>query len=516
MQLRRTGSALFLGLLVAGASVGVTAGAAPAASGASGASEAVPTVTGPVTGGKGTPNLTAPTLPPDAGYVIEEFLIAGEATAYTSAVPLTSDGEWTVEPASTAPYKTRLYVARPADPKDFNGTVFVEWLNVSAGFDTAASWNMAHIGLLREGTAYVGVSAQSVGVQGSGAATVTGGLPGGGLKAADPERYGSLVHPGDSYSYDIFSQAGRAVRGDGAVKPLGDLKVKRVIASGESQSAGRMVTYIDAVHPIAREYDGFLIHSRFHNGAPLSQAPLADIPTPTPTFVRTDVSVPVLVFQTESDIGPLGGGASVQRDTKRVRTWHVAGTAHYDAYGVGPGFADPGDGSAERTLLDVSTATFGPLNCAAPINAGPQYAVLMAGMTGLDRWVRTGTPPASSPRFEFTTGTPTVGNDGNPRPTFTLTRDDDGNVIGGIRTPFVDAPRARIDGEPGQGPSFCRLFGNTVPFSAATLDARYGSRAKFLAAFDAATKRAVTRGYVLPEEAKKWKQAIREVPYAGS
>ena len=29
------------------------------------------------------------------------------------------------------------------------------------------------------------------------------------LKHADPERYGTLVHPGDSYSYDMYRQAGR-------------------------------------------------------------------------------------------------------------------------------------------------------------------------------------------------------------------------------------------------------------------------------------------------------------------
>lgn len=504
---RRTASVLIVSTALA-----IVLVAAPAVA----ASASLPTVTGPVTGGKGSPNLVGPTVSPESGYVVEEFFISGDATAYTSATPLTSDGKWTVEPAGTAPYTTRLYVVRPADPEDFNGTVFVEWLNVSAGFDTAASWNMAHVGLLREGAAYVGVSAQSVGVQGSGAATVTGGLPGGGLKGGDPERYGTLSHPSDSYSYDIFSQAGRAVRGQGPVKPLGDLKVERVIAMGESQSAGRMVTYIDAVHPVAKVYDGFIVHSRFGNGAALSQAPLADIPTPNPTLIRTDVSVPVLVFETETDIGPLGGGSSVQADSKKVRTWHVAGTAHSDAYGVSFGFGDVGDGTAERALLDLSTGTLGPLNCSAPINAGPQYAVFTAAATSVDRWVRGGRPPTTSPRFTVTPGTPTTATDGSVRPTYVLERDEDGNVTGGIRTPFVDAPRARIDGEPGQGPSFCRLFGNTVPFDAAALDARYGSRAKFLAEFDAATKRAVKGGFVLPQEAKKWKAAIREVPYGGS
>ena len=74
-------------------------------------------------------------------------------------------------------------------------------------------------------------------------------------------RYASLNHPGDSYSYDMFSQAGQAIR-DHAGLVLGGLRPDRVIAAGESQSAGRLVTYIDAVHPLAGVYDGFLVHSR--------------------------------------------------------------------------------------------------------------------------------------------------------------------------------------------------------------------------------------------------------------
>ena len=82
-----------------------------------------------------------------------------------------------------------------------------------------------------------------------------------------------LSHPGDSYSYDIFSQAGQAIRANSA-QILGGLTPNELIAAGESQSAGRLVTYIDAVQPLAHVYDGFLVHSRGAAGAPLSQSPL--------------------------------------------------------------------------------------------------------------------------------------------------------------------------------------------------------------------------------------------------
>ena len=35
-------------------------------------------------------------------------------------------------------------VYRPEDPADFDGTVVVEWLNVSSGFDVAVDWSGAH------------------------------------------------------------------------------------------------------------------------------------------------------------------------------------------------------------------------------------------------------------------------------------------------------------------------------------------------------------------------------------
>src|SRR5215468_9056360 len=80
----------------------------------------------------------------EVGYTQEEFFISGTATAYTSANPLTSDGKWTATPASTAPYKTRILVYKPTNPQKFNGTVVVEWLNVSGGLDAAPDWVQAH------------------------------------------------------------------------------------------------------------------------------------------------------------------------------------------------------------------------------------------------------------------------------------------------------------------------------------------------------------------------------------
>jgi len=76
---------------------------------------------------------------------------------------------------------------------------------VSAGLDSAPIWLAAHDELIREGYAWVGVTAQRVGVEGGAGAIV----PNLDLKHADPDRYSTLVHPGDSYSYDMYRKPGR-------------------------------------------------------------------------------------------------------------------------------------------------------------------------------------------------------------------------------------------------------------------------------------------------------------------
>ena len=466
---------------------------------AAGGTGEVPTVSGPVTGGKGSISLAAPGVDLVPGYVGEEFFVEGTATSYKPVGTLGPDGKWAVEPNGTAPFRTRIVVYRPEQASDFNGTAIVEWLNVTAGFESAPDWGNSHTWMAREGVAWVGVSAQVGGVQG-GAATVAG-VPAGGLKAADPDRYGTLEHPGDEFSYDIFTQVGRAVAGDAALSPLGDLKPKRVIAAGESQSAFRMVTYINAVHPLAKVFDGFLVHSRSESGAGLGDSgefSLGGAEMPDIAVIRSDNKTPVLTFQTETDLVELGYLPARQKDTKHFRLWEVAGASHADLYTGRLGFTDTGDGSAERALLDPTTADGGPLACAQPVNTLPAFAVLNAAMSHLERWVRDGTPPPKAPRIETADGA--------------LVRDEHDNAKGGIRTPSIDVPLATINGERNQGGSFCGLFGRTIAFDDATLAALYPSQQAYVKAFDRATSKAVRAGYLLPKEADHLRAAARDLP----
>jgi len=110
------------------------------------------------------------------GYKQEEYFLSGTATAFTNVNELAPDGRWQVEPGATAAYTTRIVIYSPISPAAFSGTVFVEWLNVSAGFESQPTWGAGHTEILRAGHAWVGVSAQLAGIEGSPDALLPMGL----------------------------------------------------------------------------------------------------------------------------------------------------------------------------------------------------------------------------------------------------------------------------------------------------------------------------------------------------
>jgi hypothetical protein len=453
-----------------------------------------PTITGPITSPGG-----AFVTPPSGldlsqfGWVEQEFFVSGTARAYRSALPLGADGNWTATPdGATAPYKTRVLVRRPTSPRKFNGTVIVEWLNVSGGLDAAPDWTFIQTLVRRDGYAWVGVSAQFQGVQG------TGGPIGLNLslKSVNPARYGSLSHPGDSFSYDIFTQVASALRQPNGPAPLGPLHPRRLIAVGESQSAFRLTTYVNAIQPIANAYDAVLIHSRGGGSAQLSQSPQTVVDTPAVVHVREDIDVPVLMLQTETDLVTLGYHPARQPDTGKIRTWEIAGTAHDDAYGLAFGPADAGRAALDTTYTAPVTSIFGVINCSSPINQGPQHYVVSAAVRKLHRWARTNKVRGGhAPRLEVAAGTPPV-----------IQRDQLGNALGGIRTAQVDVPIATLSGLGQTGGSFCALFGTTVPFDDATLASLYPSHDEYVRRVLRATRAAVRDGFILPADV----EAIRQ------
>jgi hypothetical protein len=125
--------------------------------------------------------------------------------------------------------------------------------------------------------------------------------------------------------------------------------------------------------------------------------------------------------------------------------------------------------------------------------------VINAALHQINRWVKTGTPPPIAPRLQATSApgvSPVV-----------FATDAHGNTRGGIRTPFVDAPIAKLTGTgnataPGGPPTsgFCSIFGQTIPFSNAQLSAQYPTHNDFVRDFAiAAFKAVLSRHLMLPD-----------------
>lgn len=427
------------------------------------------------------------------GWVTSEHLVTGTAPAYEEAEPRTEDGHWSARPTTDAEFTTRIVIHRPRDVGRANGTVVVEWLNVTGGLDVPAVLMPTHRQLSRSGCTWVGVSVQRVGIEGGGI------MPGMGLRDTDPERYGALSHPGDAHAFGIFGAVGAAL--PTFLRDTLGLPVERLLATGASQSAFYLTTYVNAVDPGDRVFDGFLLQGRAGAGAPIDGfAPESINPANAQTaetrrarlrgadVIRDDVRVPVVVVQSETDVfGALAFLPARQPDGARFRLWEVAGASHCDTYFLGASPRDDGSLTADEMLRLLGDTRPDGFGLPVPMNSGPQmHYVLQRAFDALDTWVRDGVAPPSADRIELDGGGPA--------------RDEHGIARSGIRTPWVDAPVAALSGL-GQPGHLVDLFGSTREFDADELARCYpGGRDEYVERFDAATHAAIAAGFVLEHD----------------
>jgi hypothetical protein len=397
------------------------------------------------------------------------------------------------------PFKSRMIVRRPVDPAKFNGTVIVEWMNASSGADLDVDYASVLPLLQRQGYAYVGVTAQKVTVDF--------------LRKRNPERYASLTMTDDqaqNAAFEVMSQAGQALKGKfRGVDPLGGLKAKVLIATGQSQSSGRLTTFVNSVHAekLAPVFDAVVLHS---GGAAPTRFPL-----------------PILKLNSENEAPGYWAGRGTA-DPNYVY-WEVPGTAHQPLEGTEPSLR----------LLDMSRSPEGFPRCPFPYQGAggpvPIDPVLRAGIVGLDRWVRTGRRPLpAAPLIEMTappadaapTADPFALRGGNRG---VIVRDRYGNALGGIRMPQQEVPTGRntpstgcsatIGGRTvvlGSYPQWDAFDGGKDPAvdpedtvnasEPESAKAVYGSHANYVAKFDKATDAVLAQGFILPADADAMKR----------
>jgi hypothetical protein len=382
------------------------------------------------------------------GYTEQEYFVSGTATSAAG---------------TRAPYTTRIIVTRPK--AHFNGTVLLDWANVTAQFENAVDTMEARQMLMREGFAYVFVSAQSAGLCCSPLTP----------KVWDPVRYAAIAHPGDEYAADMFSQVAKALRtkAKGHLDPMPGLTVRHVLAAGQSQSASKLYSYVQTTQAGAGVIDGFLIHG---GGSKTFDKPL---------------TVPVLHLLSDRE-------AATDKPTTdpRYRLWEVAGTAHSDfwigyqsVFGLGPRVADqPAQSKSAYAATMDAAGNYGQVlhpmlaTCVLAGSTMPMHYATSTALHQLNAWVQTGRAPRPTPRFAFdASGAQAL--------------DAHGNTLGGIRMPPIEVPVATYKS------NACPLGGLTVPDTDAQLTAAYGTFASYQAKMRVATDTAVRRGWLLPADA---------------
>ncbi len=396
------------------------------------------------------------------GYVEEEYFIEGTGNRYTTSAMETGS---VID--SGHRYRTRLIVRRPTDASKFNGVVVVEWINVTGGPDKDIDWWQSGVHLVQNGYAFVVVSAQQMGIDT--------------MKEWSPQRYSSLdiTHDGmvanDDLSYDIFSAVGRAINRIGEATPAGQvdilngLKAEQIIATGHSQSASRLATYLNSVHPLEPIYDGVIVHGGGGR-------------------IRDDQDVKIFKLMAETDMPRRA--AEPQPASANFRQWEVAGASHVDiAFEV--------EYARVRNLregLPIAAAAARDPGCELPAHSRvPFRDVMDAAFEHMVTWIRDDVPPPTAEPLQVA----------HMMPELEFARDERGNILGGIRLAEHAVPTARNTGMNNGSNRFCFLYGSHEPFDAATLKALYPNHSSYVAAVRAVAEQNVRDGYILPEAAER-------------
>ncbi|PCJ26380.1 MAG: hypothetical protein COA96_05085 [SAR86 cluster bacterium] len=395
------------------------------------------------------------------GYIEEEYFIEGRANRYSSSelenAEILDQGHR---------YKTRLIVRRPESAADFNGIVVVEWVNVTGGTDKDIDWWQSGTHFIRNGYAFVVVSAQQLGIDTT--------------QAWSEQRYAGLdtTHDGmvanDDLSYDIFSAVGKAINrvgentAQGGVDILGGLKAEQIIATGHSQSAARLATYLNTIHPLEPVYDGVMVHGGGGR-------------------IRDDQQTKIFKIMSETDMPRRA--ANPQPNTNTFRQWEIAGSSHVDV----PFEIEYAKVRNLREGLSPDNAQPRDQGCALPTYSHvPFRDVMNAAFEHLVVWIRDDIAPPTADPLQVA----------QMMPNLELARDEYGNVLGGIRLAEHVVATAKNTGMNTGSNRFCFLYGSYESFDEATLDKLYPSHEAYVNAVKEVVEQNLADGYILPYAAE--------------
>jgi hypothetical protein len=253
-------------------------------------------------------------------------------------------------------------------------------------------------------------------------------------------------------------------------QPLHGFRVKRVFATGYSQTGGFLVTYINFIRPLATAhlddgtsvFDGYLIGDGDAFQTPLNQC-AAYLPPAVRIIQPRPEPVISVVTQTLVGYNSVVRRADMDSPGDRYRRYEVPGASHLTQRQM-----DFSPTDEDRARTGVSPAA---KNCIEVAQYGisdfPSEYIMNGAFANLDAWVGEGQgyipPKAHWITLDAVFHLPLL--------------DQYGNAIGGVRTPYLDVPIATYYGESHAADQMsiymCNLTGYKVPFGASLLRQLY-------------------------------------------
>lgn len=448
----------------------------------------------------------------DYGYTEREFFQSGRANVYDLGA-----GERAVVATPGHRYTTRLLVRYPSDPAKFSGRVFIDILNASSGVDLEDVWRRSWKHMMLSGDAYIGITSK--------------GLTAHALKKFDPARYAGIDWQVDGVNedglfWDMLSQLGTQLRQPGTGGLLGTLTPKWVYLTGQSQSGFYLNTYLTAfgdrlekAGPGGRPlFDGYL--NLVGPGAmPLRSEPgVPSASVPRTLYKATGVPQIVLMSEAESRFYGMGGAggfpvfppysrrADSNSATDKFRFYEVAGAPHSDPTSpIIPINSEIAKAKADGTGRAPKAYFAGHEESALQLDE-----FVSGALENLHAWAARGTPaPAADDRWiRYSTAPDAKGN-----PVYTPLRDPQGNTLGGLRSPLIEAPLYEYlgRGKSANG-TFAFDWGSMTRLPDATINSLYaGSCVTYQQAFDAAADTLVVERYLVQRDGAQLKALGRSL-----
>jgi hypothetical protein len=413
--------------------------------------DCVPKVEGPIATGASQPFRAALQSDLPSGWVDDEFFISCSSAAIT--------------------YKTAVFVRRPEDVDEASGVVAVEPLH-SLGI-----WGLQTLlqpYFVAKGDVHVGIAASNDVVERL-------------LKPANPDRYASLDVPGtpDAENQILAGMGALLHRHPDALLP--GVEFRTAILGGWSQTAVATRSFITS--PEGR---GAVRGKALYDGYYPGQAAVGSSGGHQVQRLPDDLSAPVIEVQGEREllltIHVYGSLGYRRPDSDTYRLYEVPGLSHVNF-------------EADNPVSSFANS----LTCDWPAGATPsafsQTQVWAMAFDNLVGWVRDGRTPPRAARIELEA-------DGR-----TVSRDADGNALGGLRPVFVDVPTATIMptslAPNGMLENPCAYVGYQLNFDQTKLQELYGTHDGYVEQVTTSADALVRKGFLLPEGARELESEAR-------